>query len=313
MRPNALKVAGRGFADFHWHRFDQTESANAPPLDVSNDTLLENRWCSIQRVSIGAAPHIFRFCRPRHTLMIFDRGSFVKGERRIDGVRIGASGPLDGGVDVAPANMEFLGLAEPGSNITCTLITIDSEETGDVFGICAHEHPRLRPAINVGGELLLPLTARLRQLCRGRADHIDSLHLETVTELLFREVLLAQEGDHVGRPARCAGGLSSHTQRIVRDFLVENLEQKIDLDTLANQVGLSRFHFTRAFKTSFGIPPYKYLLNLRIREAADSLRNTRLPITDIALNVGFSCSSEFARAFRQAMGCTPREFRLLNR
>jgi transcriptional regulator GlxA family with amidase domain len=54
-------------------------------------------------------------------------------------------------------------------------------------------------------------------------------------------------------------------------------------------------------------------LNLRLRKAADLLRDTELPITDIALSVGFSCSSEFARAFKDAMEITPREFRQANR
>ncbi|MGN5478134.1 helix-turn-helix transcriptional regulator [Cupriavidus basilensis] len=61
------------------------------------------------------------------------------------------------------------------------------------------------------------------------------------------------------------------------------------------------------------VPPYKYLLNLRINRAADLLKASQTPITDIALEVGFSCPSEFARAFRQIMDCTPREFRVLNR
>ncbi|MGN5478157.1 helix-turn-helix domain-containing protein [Cupriavidus basilensis] len=111
----------------------------------------------------------------------------------------------------------------------------------------------------------------------------------------------------------CAGGLTSHAKRVIRDFLAENLDQRIDLETLAEHVGLSRFHFTRAFKVSFGILPYQYLLNLRIRKAADLLKSTQTPTTAIALEVGFSCSSEFSRAFRQIMQCTPRQFRSSHR
>lgn len=243
--------------------------------------------------------------------MIFDRGSFVDGERRIDGLRVAATGPLDKGVDVAPAYSEFRAIAGPGSNIDCLMVSVDEGALDSFVGSDRGQTP-LNPSVNLGGELLLPLTDRLRQLCRNDAQYLDSLYLEALVGMIFREVKQAQN-DSAIRAIRCSGGLSSHARRIMRDFLAENLGQKIDLETLAEQVGLSRFHFTRAFKTTFGIPPYKYLLDLRIRKAAELLRSTQTPITAIALEVGFSCSSEFARAFRQAMNCTPREFRLQNR
>ncbi|TGN95723.1 helix-turn-helix transcriptional regulator [Burkholderia sp. USMB20] len=298
--------------DFRWWRsIADAGSTGADTMDVPVSPLFEGKWCSIHRVSIGETPHSAKFRRSRHTLMIFDRGSFVHGERRIDSLRVAATGPLDKGVDFAPANSEFQAIAGPGSNIDCLMVSVD-EGALDSFVGSDHEQVRLNPCVNLGGDLLLPLTDRLRQLCRSDTLYLDSIYLEALVGMLFREVKQAQN-DSISRSVRCSGGLSSHARRIMRDFLAENLGQKIDLETLAEQVGLSRFHFTRAFKTTFGIPPYKYLLDLRIRKAADLLRSTQTPITAIALEVGFSCSSEFARAFRQAMNCTPREFRLINR
>jgi AraC-like DNA-binding protein len=301
------------YSDFRWWRHDgQIASVNAEPLGVSIESLLEKKWCSVRRVTIGATPHKVQFCRPSHTLMIFDRGSFVEGERWVNGIRLGATGPLDIGIDVAPANSSFAAVAGPGSNITCNLITCDEEAITDAFGTRSHEHP-LRPALNLGGELLLPLAARLRQLCRDDPERIDNLHLESIVVLLYREISLAQDQQHTFSRPLCAGGLSSRAQRIVRDFLHENFEKRIDLEMLAELVGVSRFHFIRAFKASFSVPPYRYLLNLRIRKAADLLRETQIPVTEVALDVGFSCSSEFARAFKQLMNCSPREFRSENR
>ena len=189
------------------------------------------------------------------------------------------------------------------------MISVGTEHFAELNGVTRSGY-QVRPSVGLESDLLSPLIDRLRELCReDRAEKCDRLYLEAICVVLFREVMRAQQQTWLSNSQRPTGGLAPKAQRVIRDFLQKNLGQKIDLQDLADQVGVSRFHFTRAFKVSFGLPPYKYLLNMRLRRAAELLRETRNPITDVALNVGFSCSSEFARAFKQAMGCTPREFR----
>lgn len=300
--------------DFHWWKsLGYSDVPTPDPIEVPVASLLETPWCSIHRVSVGAMPHSARFRRDRHTFMIFERGSLVDGERHVSGLRSVASAPLDRGVDVIPANTDFHALARQGSSIGCILVSV----TDNCEGVESDSHSRARgplhPSLGLSGELLLPLSDRLRQLCvENDGEYFDSHYLETLVEMLVLEVRHAQSDDTTSSP-RCSGGLSSRARRTIQEFLSENLDQKIDLATLAERVGLSRFHFTRAFKTSFGVPPYRYLLNLRIRKASDLLKSSQMPITNIALEVGFSCPSEFARVFRQIMNCTPREYRLLNR
>ncbi|WP_082055088.1 helix-turn-helix transcriptional regulator [Cupriavidus basilensis] len=306
--------ANRGIAgDFHWWKnLGYSELATADLIDVPVASLLDTPWCSIHRVSVGAKPHSARFRRSQHTFMIFDRGSFVDGERHVSGLRSATSSPLDRGIDVVPANTEFHALARQGSNIGCILVSV-KDDHGQADSETTPTRSPLHPSLGLTGHLLFPLSDRLRQLCSGSdGEPVDPLYLETLVEMLAVEVRYAQN-DVSASSSRCSGGLSSRARNIIREFVSENLDQKIDLATLAERVGLSRFHFTRAFKTSFGVPPYKYLLNLRIRKASDLLKSSRTPITTIALEVGFSCPSEFARAFKQIMDCTPREYRLLNR
>lgn len=294
--------------ELHWFWQAGTAAANSSNAPIA--TLFEGKWCSVHRISAGAAPHSARFCRRRHTLMVFDHGSYVDGERRIADLQAAPSGPLDQGVDVVPADVDFHAHAGPGSNVECILVSVDERPTCS-FDDSDLSNRSLHPSANLSGGLLLPLADRLRELCR-ESYCLDRGHLEALIQLLLLEIRQAQH-DAAPRQTRCIGGLSARARRITRDFLLQNLDHKIDLETLAEQVGLSRFHFTRAFKTSFGIPPYKYLMNLRISTAAELLKQTQTPITMIALEVGFSCPSEFARAFRQAMHCTPRDFRLQNR
>jgi AraC-like DNA-binding protein len=68
-------------------------------------------------------------------------------------------------------------------------------------------------------------------------------------------------------------------------------------------------HFIEVFRAGFGETPKKYLLRQRIEEAARRLRDTDQAITRIALDLGFSSSQHFARAFRQLKGCSARDFR----
>jgi AraC-like DNA-binding protein len=284
-------------------------------LNVLTRQALDFDWCKMYHVSPGAEPHRAEFCRDSHTLLVFDRGSFVTGERWLDGSRISTSGPLDIGIDVIPANAKFQALAKLGSNVACTVISIVAEGTEELFGSGWRSLSQLHPSVGLDNDILSSLADRLRQVRREQMGSTDSAYLESLCMVLVREVLLAQQRNGAGGAPRPTGGLSARAQKLIKEYLHDQdvLDQKIGLQELADLVGISRFHFTRAFKVSFGLPPHKYLLNLRLRKAADLLRTTDLPITSIALSVGFSCSSEFARAFKDAMDYSPRDFRQSHR
>jgi AraC family transcriptional regulator len=109
--------------------------------------------------------------------------------------------------------------------------------------------------------------------------------------------------------ASADGGLASWQQNRVAAFIDENLGQRIALADLARIARLSPFHFARAFKRSFGVPPHRYHRNRRIDRAKDLLAHSCHSVTEIALQVGFSESSAFATAFRRTTGFAPSEYR----
>jgi len=78
---------------------------------------------------------------------------------------------------------------------------------------------------------------------------------------------------------------------------------------LARVSGVSEAHFARSFKEAFGTPPHRYLLTRRIERAKSLLRDTDLPITDIAFQTGWSSLGTFGRTFRDVTGETPKELR----
>jgi transcriptional regulator GlxA family with amidase domain len=74
---------------------------------------------------------------------------------------------------------------------------------------------------------------------------------------------------------------------------------------LARVSGVSEAHFSRSFKQAFGVPPHRYLLTRRIEKATALLRDTALPITEIAFQTGWSSLGTFGRTFRDVTGHTP--------
>lgn len=74
---------------------------------------------------------------------------------------------------------------------------------------------------------------------------------------------------------------------------------------LAEVSGVSEAHFARSFKQAFGVPPHRYLLTRRIERAMALLRDTELPITEIAFQTGWASLGTFGRTFRDITGQNP--------
>ena len=105
---------------------------------------------------------------------------------------------------------------------------------------------------------------------------------------------------------------SPHLQRRIREvqvFLAANLDRDVDLHTIAHEAALSPYYFTRQFTAFVGVPPYRYLIELRIDRARQLLRDTELTVTQICHRVGFNSLSHFTTTFRQHTGLSPSVYR----
>lgn len=100
---------------------------------------------------------------------------------------------------------------------------------------------------------------------------------------------------------------------VAKDILHSSFHETIDLAGLCRQVLLSRPQLIRQFKSVFGRTPYQYLIDLRLRHAAESLQETPAPVREIAWHSGFTDPSAFCRAFRTAYGLSPEQFRTRHR
>ena len=78
---------------------------------------------------------------------------------------------------------------------------------------------------------------------------------------------------------------------------------------LASVSGVSPAHFARSFKAAFGLPPHRYLLTRRIERAKALLRDTDLPVIEIAFQTGWESLGTFGRIFHDITGESPTAFR----
>jgi AraC family transcriptional regulator len=92
-------------------------------------------------------------------------------------------------------------------------------------------------------------------------------------------------------------------------YIVEHLDEPIDLRELADHVYLSRFHFHRVFQALLGETVGEVVRRLRLERAATHLRTSETPITELAFEAGYATHEAFIRAFRSAFGCTPSTMR----
>ena len=108
-------------------------------------------------------------------------------------------------------------------------------------------------------------------------------------------------------PGGDAGGLHKVAQSIV--YMTEHLREPLRVSALAALAGLSPAHFTALFKAQTGCAPRDYLQMLRLHRAAELLRDTSLPVKEIASRLGYQDQFHFSRQFKALHRLPPVQFR----
>jgi AraC-like DNA-binding protein len=94
-----------------------------------------------------------------------------------------------------------------------------------------------------------------------------------------------------------------------RDEMDRSYADALDIEALARSVHLSRAHFIRSFRDTFGEPPHRYLQRRRIERAMAFLRETDRAVSEISLDVGFLSLGTFSRTFAEIVGVSPSAYR----
>jgi AraC family transcriptional regulator len=279
--------------------------AVTPPAIVQRQSA---DWDLVQAEQVDIIRHEsfdYEFKGSRHLLIATERAERHDGETLVDGLPSSKRREWNRRMTFIPAGHRFYGWQKPRALLRSIFIYIDPRSSlldSERFSEVDFK-PRLfffDPDI---WTTALKLKAQLQNPCPSRSAYVEALGIA-----LAHELTRANEGS-LPLTLDLRGGLPAWQQKKLTQYIEEHLADELSLSCLAQLVQLSPFHFSRAFKQSFGVPPHRYLILRRIDRAKAFLAERKLSVTEIGLDVGFSETSSFTAAFRRITGETPTDYR----
>jgi AraC family transcriptional regulator len=196
-------------------------------------------------------------------------------------------------------------LVPPGIDVNCNwnqnndfvIVKLDRELLATVTetGVA----PDLHVARQVYDPLLVQMALNIHEL-GGATDDSQNIYRDSMATA-FAAHLVRQFSGHV----KVATPVIDRRISRAVDFMEEHHAEHLMLETIAGVAAMSPFHFARSFKQAVGLPPHKYLASLRMEKAKRLLRDTSLPVPEVAFQVGYSNISHFIQGFRRHVGTTP--------
>lgn len=247
---------------------------------------------------------------PQHTLT-FVYGGVIEGSRRTGSDSwIPFDLHADGHVTLRPAGCGTSLRWTASQPVETTSLYLAPQRLEDValqMGM-APSQVELREAFNQKDPVLESLARALR--ATALSDAPDPLYVQTALQSVAVRLLrqhTVTPPDEREKPGR----LSQDRLHRVEQYVRAHLDADVSLDDLAQEVRLSKYHFSRRFKRRTGQSPYQFVIYERVRTAQGLLRKTTRPLAQIALDVGFSSQSHFTRTFKQHTGVPPGQYRSL--
>lgn len=291
----------------HWEISDRLEPATitstvaiTPPEGVSRRRL-NWRGVAAETIDITQRGRVeLRFCAPVHVLLLLEPCAHEHGHAYVGGAPQPAPGARRRELVLVPAGHDYADVRELRSlaRIACFYFGL----TELPLDACVAASPRLF----FEDAELLKTALKLSEAVNLEGG--DRHYCEALGIVLAHD--LARLAPHAGHTAqKFRGGLAGWQQQTVATHIARNLGESISLTSLAALVRLSPYHFSRAFKQSFGMPPHRYHIHRRIERAKALLANPERSATEIGAVVGFSSASAFTMTFRKVTGTTPTEYR----
>lgn len=138
----------------------------------------------------------------------------------------------------------------------------------------------------------------------SRADSYD-FYYEAGRHLLLSQLFTQRQIQKIRASKTSTRKEIFNRLNIARTLIDADISQKLSIDSLARQSGLSEFHFYRSFKEAFGITPHQYLINKRMEHSMTLLKEGKSLVTDIAYSVGFSDVCSFSKCFKKHFKISP--------
>jgi AraC family transcriptional regulator len=205
-------------------------------------------------------------------------------------------------MDFAPAGMEMWGYSADARFVRDALISFDLPALGERLATnwqAVANAPRLR----FSDDRIWTLVKLLAEVVND-PDPSTQLYGDGLSAAIAARLL-----PDAPKTGTNGGGLAPWQLRRIVEYVEAHTSERIDLGQLATLAGLSQSHFSRAFRSSTGVAPYRWQLDLRIRRAQALLLDARFSLEQVAEATGFSDAVHFGRTFRKLVGATPAAWR----
>jgi AraC family transcriptional regulator len=277
-----------------------------PPDIVQRDVA---RWNGVATDTVTVTrhePYEFGLQASCHLLIMAERGEREDGETLIEGVPRSTRRKFSGRLSFVPSGHRFGGWMKPRLLTRVTYFYIDPR--GPLLDPeLRFAETEFKPRLYFHDRELWAIAERLKAAHATKGAPGQEQYAEALGILLAHELLRLNRGAPE-TPAYIRGGLAAWQRSRVADYIEAHLTENVLLSSLAEVAQLSPFHFSRAFKQSFGMPPLRYLASRRIERAKDMLAGDET-VTQVGLAIGFAETSSFTTAFRKHTGVTPTVFR----
>ncbi len=192
--------------------------------------------------------------------------------------------------------------------IECLTMQLDPALLVRVAAESSHsKHVELRTVGNIDDPLIWQIGLALLEESQAKIP-MGRLYAETMASTLAFHLLKNYTVSGHQAP-NFVGGLSGNKLRRATEFINANLSDDVTLAEIAENVELSPYHFSRAFKRTTGLTPQQYLMQRRMELAKQLLTKIELPIIEISAQVGFKNQSHFTTFFRRLTAMTPKAWR----
>jgi AraC family transcriptional regulator len=254
-------------------------------------------------------PFEYGFHAPVHLFIAVDRAVRSGGETVVEGLKPSTRRDFSRTMSFIPAGHGFHGSFNPRVLPRTTYFYIDPKSplAPPELGFADLD---LAPMLFFDDPALWGTAQKLIRLVES-GDSGSRLYAESLASLMMIELTRLHPARRRPEPGSAPdrGGLAGWQQRLVCDYLADNLDRDVPLVELAAMARLSVTHFCRAFTRSLGMPPHRYQIHRRIERAKMLLADQRRSVTEVAMACGFSAPSNFATIFRRTTGLTPRDYR----
>lgn len=159
------------------------------------------------------------------------------------------------------------------------------------------------------GNLLKELSTTIKMSAERKINLPQESYYLLAEKLIQSQKKVRQEIGNISRVKKSTREELYKIALMAKDYIHATVLTEFNLELLSKNVGLSKYHLIRVFKSAFSITPYHYHLFLKVHHAKKHLLNGSYNLETIAYLCGFNDVFAFSKTFKKMLGITPSEFR----